>query len=120
MNQQTRKQIMKGLKKKIPLVLGKSENFLGKKGGIWTYQITSWFYKRLPVFDNGAEYYGEEELSEIGETDPILKKMKINSIYVNGVNREIHDWLEDRGWYPQWYDRSTLFFWPYNISGFGV
>ena len=46
--------------------------------------------------------------------------MKINTIYVNGVNREIHDWLEDRGWYVKWFDKNTLFFFPYNILGFGV
>jgi len=122
MKQWSRRQIMKGLQEMVPEInfMKKSEDFLGKEGGIWTYQETAWFYKGLPVFDYEAEDYGEEALSEVGETDPLLKKMKINTIYVNGVNREILNWLEDRGWYPQWCDRSTLFFWKYNIRGFGV
>ena len=120
MKQWTRKQIMKGLKKKITEInfMKKSENFLGRKGGIWTYQRTAWFYKGLPVFDYEAEDYGHVPLSEVGVKDPILKKMQIKTVYVDGVYREIHNWLEDRGWYPQWCNRDTLFFWPYNINGF--
>ncbi len=122
MKQWSRRQIMKGLREMIPEInfMKKSEDFLGKKGGIWTYQETAWFYKGLPVFDYEAEDYGEETMSEVGETDSLLKKMKINTIYVNGVNREIFNCLEDRRWHPQWCNRSTLFFWKYNIKGFGV
>ncbi len=121
MKQWTRKQIMKGLQKKIPDIdfMKKSERLNGCKGGIWTWRKHGdWVYKNLPVFDIEAEEYGEETLSEIGETDPLLKNMKINTLYVDGVYREIHNWLEDRGWYPQWCDRDTLFFWPYDIEGF--
>ena len=122
MKQWTRKQIIKGLKKKIPEInfIKKSERFLGKKGGIWTHQNNcAWFYKRLPVFDYEAEDYGGVPLSEVGEKNPKLKEIEIKTLYVDGVYREIHNWLEDRGWYPQWCDCSTLFFWPFNIKGFG-
>ena len=30
--------------------------------------------------------------------------MKIESMYVNGVHREIYSWLEERGWHHEWYD----------------
>ena len=120
MKQWTRKQIMKGLKKKVPNIdfIKKSEN-IGRKGGIWTYQRGwTWFYKGVPVFDHEIEEYGHVLMSEVGEKDPILKKMEIKTAYVDGVFREIHNWLEDRGWYPQWYNVDTLFLWPYNIEGF--
>ena len=121
MKQWTRKQIMKGLKKKVPKIdfIKKSERFLGRKGGIWTYQRSwNWFYKGVPVFDYEAEEYGHVPMSEVGEKDPILQKMEIRTAYVDGVYREIHTWLEDRGWYPQWFNVDTLFFWPYEIEGF--
>ncbi len=123
MKQWTRKQIIKGLKRKIPEInfIKKSERFLNKKGGIWTHQNNcAWFYKGLPVFDSEFEEYGHVPLSEVGVKDPLLSKMQIKTVYVDGVYREIHNWLEDRGWYPQWFDRSTLFFWPYSIRRFGV
>ena len=121
MKQWTRKQIMKGLQKKIPAInfMKKSEKFLARGGGIWTYQSNwDWFYKGLPVFDYEAEEYGHVLMSEVGEKDPILQKMEIKTAYVDGVYREIHNWLEDRGWDPQWYNVDTLFFWPYDIEGF--
>ena len=120
--QWTRKQMMKGLKEIVPQIqsVKKSESFLGKKGGIWISWETTLFYKRLPAFDCEVEDYGDETLSDVGVKDPVLKNMKINTIYVDGVNREIHNWLEDRGWYPKWFDKSTLFFFPYNVQGFGV
>ena len=121
MKQWTRKQIMKGLKKKVPEIdfMKKSEKFLARPGGIWTQRNTgTWFYKGLHVFDYESEEYGNVPLSEVGVKDPILGKMKIKTVYVNGVYREIHTWLEDRGWYPQWYNVSTLFLWPYDIEGF--
>ena len=122
MKQWTRKQIIKGLKKKIPEInfIKKSERLLNRKGGIWTCQNNcAWFYKGLSVFDSEAEEYGHVPLSEVGVKDPMLSKMQIKTVYVDGVYREIHNWLEDRGWYPQWFDRSTLFFWPYKIEGLG-
>ncbi|EIJ64975.1 hypothetical protein BD31_I0778 [Candidatus Nitrosopumilus salaria BD31] len=122
MIQWNRKQIMKGLQEMIPDIdfMKKSEKFLGRKGGIWTYQRTAWFYKGLPVFDYESEKYGNIPMSDVGETNPMLQKMQVKTVYVNGVYREIHTWLEDRGWYPKWFDRSTLFFFPYEINGFGV
>jgi hypothetical protein len=32
-------------------------------------------------------------------------------MYVYGIHQEIYSWLEERGWYPEWYDAGTLFFW---------
>ena len=117
----SREQIMKGLYELVPEIdfMKKSERFLGRKGGIWTYQRSwNWFYKGVPVFDYEAEEYGHVPMSEVGEKDPILQKMEIRTAYVDGVYREIHTWLEDRGWYPQWFNVDTLFFWPYEIEGF--
>ncbi len=54
MKQWTRRQIMKGLKKKVPEInfMKKSEKFLARPGGIWTQRNTgTWFYKGLHVFD---------------------------------------------------------------------
>ncbi len=37
--------------------------------------------------------------------------MKVKEMYIYGIHREIYSWLEERGWYPEWQDRVTLFFW---------
>ena len=89
-----------------------SEEFNGKKGGIWTVGTSSgWIFKGLPPFNHGLEY-GEILVSEgIGDTDPKHKEMKVKELYIYGIHREIYNWLERRGWYPQWYDPGTLFFW---------
>ena len=133
MKQWSRTKIIKELKEKIPDInsIKKSENFMGKKGGIWVSWVTTRFYKGLPVFDDEAEDYGHVSVSEVIkgnqklkkmqiETNPLLMKMQMKTLYVDGVYREIYNWLDDRGWYHQWFNSSNLFFWKYDIKGFGV
>jgi hypothetical protein len=120
MNQWTRKQIMKGLQELVTemnfMKTSEEHDFVfsrpnGKKGGIWTTGAGSgWIFKGLPPFNYNLEY-GEILLSENGDTDPKHKGMKVKEMYLCGIHREIYSWLEERGWYPQWDDPQTLFFW---------
>ena len=113
MKQWSRTKVMKGLQRMVSDIthLKTSEEFGLKKGGIWTTGAENgWIYKGMPPFDCDVEY-GELPLSYAGYTDPKHKDMKVKTMYVNGVHREIHNWLEERGWYPKWYDGGTLFFW---------
>ena len=110
---------MKGLKRKIPdITLKKSERFMSTKEGIWASWVTTRFYKGLPVFDDEAEDYGYIPVSEVIKTTPLLAKMQVKTLYIDGVYREIHNWLEDRGWYHVWFDSSNIFFWKYGVEGF--
>ena len=103
MKQWTREEILKGLQELVPEItfLKKSEEFDGKKGGIWTSGEHDWLYNGLPPFDYRVEY---------GDF-PRDNEMKVKTMYVKGIHREIYSWLEERGWYPRWYDDGTLFFW---------
>ena len=116
MKQWSREQIMKGLQELVSEIthLKTSEEFGLKKGGIWTTGAENgWIFKGLPPFNYNLEY-GEILVSEgIGDTDPKHKEMKVKEMYIYGIHREIYSWLEERGWYPEWYDRVTLFFWKY-------
>ena len=116
MKQWTREQIMKGLQELVSEIthLKTSEEFGLKKGGIWTTGAENgWLFKGLPPFNYNLEY-GEILVSEgIGDTDPKHKEMKVKEMYIYGIHREIYSWLEERGWYPEWYYRVTLFFWKY-------
>ena len=110
MKSSTREQIMKGLQELVPEIdfMKKSEDFDGKKGGIWTSAESDWIFKGLPPFDHSMEY-GEFPRSFRG--DKKHAESKVKGMYVNGIHREIHIWLEERGWYQKWYDAGTLFFW---------
>jgi len=120
MKQWSRKQMMKGLKRKIPeITLKKSEKFMGAKDGIWASWMTTKFYKGLPVFDKEADDYGDVPVSEVIKTKPLLANMLVKTLYVDGVYREIYNWLEDRGWYHVWaYSRDIVFF-KYDLRGYG-
>ena len=50
-------------------------------------------------------------VSEATRIIPNHKEMKVKEMYIYGIHREIYSWLEERGWYPEWQDRVTLFFW---------
>ena len=109
----SREQIMKGLQELVTEMdfMKTSEEFNDEKGGIWTIGAGSgWIFKGLPPFNHNLEY-GEILLSENGDTDPNHKEMKVKDMYLCGIHREIYSWLEERGWYPKWYDADTLFFW---------
>jgi len=114
MKQWSREQIIDGLLKLVTEIdfLKKSEDFDSKKGGIWTTGEEVWIFKGIPPFNHNLEY-GEILLSENGDTDPKHKEMKVKEMYIYGIHREIYSWLEERGWYPEWYDPATLFFWKY-------
>lgn len=107
-----REQIIKGLYKLIPEIdfMKTTDEFNGKKGGIWTSGESVLFYKGIPPFNATLEY-GEILLSDNGDTDPKHKGMKVKDMYLCGIHREIYSWLEERGWYPEWYDAGTLLLW---------
>lgn len=117
MKQWSRAKIMKGLQQMIPEIsfIKKSEDFDSKRGGIWTSGEYAWLYKGLPPFNHNLEY-GELPRSYIGDVITKHRKLKVKTMYVCGIHREIYSWLEERGWYPKWYDAGTLFFWQYNLS----
>jgi len=109
MEQWTREQIMKELKELVPeITMKKSEEFDGKEGGIWTNGESDWIFKGLPPFDHSVEY-GDFPRSWAG--DKKHGELNVNTMYVNGIHREIYSWLEERSWYPEWYDSGTLLLW---------
>ncbi len=48
-----------------------------------------------------------------GLGDKKFGELNVNTMYVDGIHRKIFSWLEERGWYPKWYDGGTLFFWKH-------
>jgi len=103
---------MKGLYELVPEIdfMSTTEEFNDKEGGIWTSGESVLFYKGLPPFNATLEY-GDILLSENGDTDPKHKGMKVKEMYLCGIHRDIFIWLEERGWYPEWYDAGTLLLW---------
>jgi hypothetical protein len=114
MRQWSRDEIMKGLKELVTEMeyLEKIDDVDGKSGGIVTTSEDACIYKGIPPFNHDLEY-GEILLSDNGDTNPNHKGMKVKKMYIYGIHREIHSWLEERGWYPEWYDRVTLYFWKH-------
>jgi len=108
----SREQIMKGLYELVPEIdfMSTTDEFNGKKGGIWTSGESVLFYKGLPPFNATLEY-GDILLSDNGDTDPKHKGMKVKDMYLCGIHRDVFIWLEERGWYPEWYDAGTLLLW---------
>jgi hypothetical protein len=103
---------MKGLMELVPEIdfMRTTDEFNGKQGGIWTSGESLLIYKGIPPFNATLEY-GEILLSDNGDTDPKHKGMKVKEMYLCGIHREIYSWLEERGWYPEWYDAGTLLLW---------
>ena len=112
MKQWSREEIMKGLRELVTEItsLEKSEDFDGKSGGVRTTTEDACIYKDIPPFNHDLEY-GEILVSEGTRIIPDYEGMKVKEMYIYGIHREIYSWLEERGWYPEWYDRVTLFFW---------
>ena len=112
MKQWSRAEIMKGLRELVTEInyLEEAEDIDGKSGGLSTTSEDACIYKGIPPFNHDLEY-GEILLSDNGDTNPNHKGMKVKEMYIYGIHREIYSWLEERGWYPEWYDRVTLFFW---------
>ena len=113
MKQWSREEIMKGLQELVTEInhLDEAEDIDGKSGGIWTSEDAC-IYKGIPPFNHDLKY-GELPLSYSGYPYSKLEGMKVKEMYIYGIHREIYSWLEERGWYPEWYDRVTLFFWKH-------
>ena len=114
MKQYSREELMKGLRELVTEIehLEKIDDVDGKSGGIVTTTEDACIYKGIPPFNHDLEY-GEILLSENGDTNPNHKGMKVKEMYTYGIHREIYSWLEERRWYPEWYDRVTLYFWKH-------
>ena len=115
MKQWSREEIMKGLQELVSEMnfIKKSEDYDGKKGGLWTIGTESgWVFKDILPFNYELEY-GEMLVSEGTRIIPNHSGMKVKEMYIYGIHREIYSWLEERGWYPEWYDSQALFFWKH-------
>jgi len=114
MKQWNREEIMKGLRELVTEIehLEKIDDVNGKSEGICTTSEDACIYKGIPPFNHDLEY-GEILLSDNGDTNPNHKGMKVKEMYIYGIHREIYSWLEERGWFPEWYDRVTLYFWKH-------
>ncbi len=112
MKQWSREELMKGLRELVTEIthLEETEDFDGNSGGIWTTSEDACIYKDIPPFNHDLEY-GEMLVSEGTRIIPDHSGMKVKEMYIYGIHREIYSWLEERGWYPEWHDRVTLFFW---------
>lgn len=112
MKQWSRDELMKGLRELVTEItcLEKADDIDGKRGGIWTTSEDACIYKDIPPFNHDLEY-GEMLVSESTRIIPNRSGMKVKEMYIYGIHREIYSWLEERGWYPEWYDRVTLLFW---------
>jgi len=114
MKQYSRDEIMKELRELVTEIehLEKIDDVDGRSGGIVTTTEDACIYKGIPPFNHDLEY-GEILLSDNGDTNPNHKGMKVKEMYIYGIHREIYSWLEERGWYPEWHDRVTLYFWKH-------
>ena len=112
MKQWSQDQIMKGLRELVTEIdyLEKADDIDGKSGGIVTTTEDACIFKDIPPFNHDLEY-GEMLVSEGTRIIPDHSGMKVKEMYIYGIHREIYSWLEERGWYPEWHDRVTLFFW---------
>ena len=112
MKQWSRDELMQGLRELVTEItcLEKADDIDGKSGGISTTSEDACIYKDIPPFNHDLEY-GEMLVSEGTRIIPDHSGMKVKEMYIYGIHREIYSWLEERGWYPEWYDRVTLFFW---------
>jgi hypothetical protein len=115
MKQWSRDEIMVGLQELVSEMnfIKKSEDYNGKKGGLWTIGTESgWVFKEILPFNYELQY-GEMLVSEGTRIIPNHKGMKVKEMYIYGIHREIYSWLEERGWYHEWYDSQALFFWKH-------
>ena len=68
------------------MFLKTTEEINGSEGGIWTSGECGITEGGLPLFN----YYAETES------------------YIFGVLTSLHNYLEERGWYCEWYDAGTI------------
>ncbi len=110
-----REQIMKGLRELVSEMdfIKKSEDYDGKKGGLWTIGTGGpGVFKEILPFNYKLDH-GEILVSEGTRIIPNHSGMKVKEMYIYGIHRKIYSWLEKRGWYPEWRDSQALFFWKY-------
>ena len=114
MEQWSQDQIMKGLRELVTEIdyLEKADDIDGKSGGIITTTEDACIFKDIPPFNHDLEY-GEMLVSEGTRIIPDHSGMKVKEMYIYGIHREIYSWLEERGWYHEWYDSQALFFWKH-------
>jgi len=88
-----RKNLIEELQKRYPKkTFRTTEEFDGTEGGIWTSGEDEQLHAGLPLFN----YYSQDGG---------------NKSYVFGVNKFFYAWLEDNGWYCEWYDAGTVMIW---------
>ncbi len=114
MKQWSRDEIMKGLRELVTEIeyLEKVDNIDEKSGGIVTTTEDACIFKEIPPFNHDLEF-GEMLVSEATRIIPNHPGMKVKEMYNYGIHQEIHSWLEERGWYPEWHDHVTLYFWKH-------
>ena len=91
----SRNRLMTKLEKAYPdMMLNTTEEFDGRKGGIWTGAEPGPEDKSgMPLFD----YYNEDYKEEF---------------YIFGVRKHFHDFLDRNGWWCEWYDAGTMMIYP--------
>ena len=80
----TREQMMSALESKGVYVVGPSEEFQGTKGGIWISAEST-----PSMFNYWSERWAD----------------------TFGVNPTLDKFVEENGWYFEWYDAGTMFAW---------
>jgi hypothetical protein len=79
------KQIRKALVDKGVTVVGTTEEFDGGVGGLWI---------SAEMLDDFFNYHSEELYETFG------------------VDPELSEFVEENGWYFEWYDPGTIMLWP--------
>lgn len=104
-----RDEMMELIKKKFPNIwvkpseeFSKDKNYAGR--GIWSgAESSTWIdnEKKIPAFNPSGAYAYDS---------------KINKNYDNEVHKTLSKFLKDDGWYAEFYDNATVFFWPITPS----
>jgi len=89
-----RQELIEELKKRYPKMMFKTTEEFSKdmEGGVWTSGEDGQLHAGLPLFN----YYSQDGGSES---------------YIFGVRTFLHNWLEEQGWYCEWYDPGTVIIW---------
>ena len=93
----TPSELIEAINKSYPkLNMALSEEFNGNEGGVWVMGTEDGLCSKngLLLFD----YYAEDNSEDN---------------YLFGCNQELHKQLEKHGWFAEWYDAGTMFFWRY-------
>lgn len=90
-----REELLEALRKKYPKATFRTSEEFSKdmEGGIWTSgENQEQLHSGLPLFN----YYSQDGGSRS---------------YIFGVRTYLHKWLEENGWYCEWYDAGTVMIW---------